>query len=162
MQSYSILVRVLPIFNFLLFFSCISEDHHFLISGKIEPEVITKGYRFTEGPYWHQDGYLLFSDIPANTIYKWAPGDVVEVFMENTGNSNGIQGDIYGSIIFAQHEGKISKLTTDGKIEIIVDNYEGKRLNSPNDLAVHSNNTIYFTDPPFGVKEVDRELDFSG
>lgn len=127
-----------------------------------DSEVLTKGYQFTEGPYWHQDGYLLFSDIPANKIYKWEPGSGAEVFLDSSGYSNGIAGGTDGSLILAQHSGKVSKLTKDHELKTLVDNYKGKRLNSPNDLTVHSNGTIYFTDPPYGVSEEERELDFSG
>lgn len=133
-----------------------------LIDEDAEPEVISSGHEFTEGPYWHPDGYLLFSDIPANRIYRWVPGEESEVYLEPSGNSNGIQADIDGSIILCQHEGRLSRLTADGELETIANNYEGNRLNSPNDLTVHSNGNIYFTDPPFGVDDEDRELDFSG
>lgn len=143
------------------FFACAEEERP-LIDEDAEPEVISSGHQFTEGPYWHPDGYLLFSDIPANRVYRWEPGEESEVYLEPSGNSNGIQADVDGSIVLTQHAGRLSRLTADGELETIVDNYQGNRLNSPNDLTVHSNGTIYFTDPPFGVDEEDRELDFSG
>ncbi|MEX2640551.1 MAG: SMP-30/gluconolactonase/LRE family protein [Balneolales bacterium] len=133
-----------------------------LIDEGTQAEVITEGYQFTEGPYWHEDGYLLFSDIPANRIYRWTPGGEAEVYLEPSGNSNGIQADIHGSLLIVQHAGRLSRVTDDLQTEVLVDNYEGNRLNSPNDLAIRSDNTVYFTDPPFGVSEEDRELDFSG
>lgn len=149
------------IISLAFFFGC-AEEEAILIDEDAEPVVISTGHEFTEGPYWHPDGYLLFSDIPANRVYRWAPGGESEVYLEPSGNSNGIQADIDGSIILVQHAGKLSRITEDRQLELIVDNYQGSRLNSPNDLTVHSNGTIYFTDPPFGVSDEDRELDFSG
>lgn len=151
----------------LFLFSCAQEDQpqevseSLLIEGA-EPEIIAGPFDFTEGPYWHSDGYLIFSDIPANRVYRWSEQEGVDVYVEPSGNSNGIQADIDGSILLAQHAGTVSRLTADGELTVIADSYEGQRLNSPNDIAVHSNGTIYFTDPPFGVSDEDRELDFSG
>src|SRR6056297_14268 len=132
-----------------------------LIEGE-EPEIIAGPLEFTEGPYWHPDGYLLFSDIPANRVYRWSETEGLGVYLEPSGNSNGIEADIDGSILLAQHAGRVSRLTSDGDLSVIAVSYEGQRLNSPNDIAVHSNGTIYFTDPPFGVSDEDKELDFSG
>lgn len=134
-----------------------------LVNKDAEPEKITEGYRFTEGPYWHPDGFLLFSDIPANTIYKWAPGTTEgEVFIKPSGHSNGIAADGEGNLLLAQHDGSISKMISGNVLKPVVEAYKGKRLNSPNDLVAASDGSIYFTDPPFGVDEEDRELDFSG
>lgn len=145
----------------LLLFAC-GEAEVRIIDEGAEPEVISSGHEFTEGPYWHPDGYLLFSDIPADRVYRWVPGEESEVYIEPSGNSNGIQADIDGSVILCQHAGRLSRVTDGRELEVIVDNYQGNRLNSPNDLTIHSNGTIYFTDPPFGVDDEDRELDFSG
>lgn len=133
-----------------------------LLLEDVEPEIIAGPFEFTEGPYWHPDGYLIFSDIPANRVYRWSEQEGVDVFLEPSGNSNGIQADIHGNIILAQHQGSVSRLSDDGTLTTLTDNYQGLRLNSPNDIAVHSNGNIFFTDPPFGVDEEDRELDFSG
>ena len=128
-----------------------------------EPEVITEGFRFTEGPYWHNDGFLLFSDIPASIVYKWTPGNPEsEVYLEPSGNSNGIKALPDGTLLLAQHAGRLSKLSDDMELTTIADEYNGMRLNSPNDIAVRSDGLIYFTDPPFGVSDEDKELDFSG
>ena len=132
-----------------------------LIDGE-EPEIVTGPHEFTEGPYWHPNGFLLFSDIPVNRVYRWSDMEGLDVYLEPSGNSNGIEADIDGSILLAQHAGRVSRLTSDGDLTVIADSYEGQRLNSPNDIAVHSNGTIYFTDPPFGVSDEERELDFSG
>lgn len=126
------------------------------------PEQITFEHQFTEGPYWHPDGFLLYSDIPANKIYKWTPNGEKEVFLDPSGNSNGIIGDGDDGIIIARHAGQVAHVSIDGEVTILTDSYNEKRLNSPNDLALTSSGHIYFTDPPFGIREEDRELDFSG
>jgi gluconolactonase len=127
-----------------------------------EPEVIADGFRFTEGPFWHSDGYLIFSDIPANIVYRWTVDEGTSVYLEPSGNSNGITMDPDGNIVLAQHAGRVSRLDADRVPVTIVAQYEGMRLNSPNDLVYHSNGTLYFTDPNFGVSEEDQELDFTG
>lgn len=145
-----------------LFSSCTeTESTDSLFTG--EPEVITTGYQFTEGPYWHSDGFLIFSDIPANKVFKWTPGsEDSEVFIDSSGNSNGITATPDGVLILAQHAGKVSKVTEEMELIPIAEQYEGNRLNSPNDVAVRSDGLIYFTDPTFGVSEEDRELDITG
>lgn len=127
------------------------------------PEIISGPHQFTEGPYWHPGGYLLFSDIPANRVYKWTEAEGTEVFLEPSGNANGISAAPDGTILLAQHRGSLARITAaqDG-YEIMAGRYENRRFNSPNDLAVRSDGIIYFTDPPFGVQPEDRELDFSG
>ncbi len=128
-----------------------------------EPEVVTSGFRFTEGPIWQPEGFLLFSDIPASIIYKWTPGSPEsEVFIEPSGNSNGIKVLPDGTLIVAQHAGRVSIVTEDRELETVADQYDGKRLNSPNDIAVRSDGLVYFTDPDFGVSDENKELDFQG
>lgn len=132
-----------------------------LTAGKAEK--VTNGFKFTEGPYWHSDGYLLFSDIPANTIYKWTPGSMEsEIYIKPSGHSNGITMDPSRRLILAQHEGKISAINGEQEMVTLADSYKEKRLNSPNDVTVASDGTIYFTDPAFGVSEEEQELMFSG
>jgi len=143
----------------MFLFSCTSETELPLA----EAEVITEGFQFTEGPYWHPDGYLLFSDIPANIIYKWEPGNTEsDVYIQPSGNSNGITSTPDGSLLLAQHSGKVSQVNEDSTITVLADQYNNNRLNSPNDIVARSDGKIFFTDPPFGVSEEDRELDFSG
>jgi len=133
-----------------------------MVKENAEPEKITEGYQFTEGPVWHDSGYLLFSDIPANTIYKWTPGSEAEVYMKPSGHSNGLTFDREGRLVLAQHDGAVAKQVGENSFEVVVDSYEGKRLNSPNDIVVKSDGSIYFTDPSFGVSEEDKELDIQG
>ena len=124
-------------------------------------ELVDDGFEFTEGPVWY-DGALLFSDIPANTVYRWTPGSGTEVFMEPSGHANGLAVDSSGGLLLAQHDGALAHHGADGATSTLVDAYGGKRLNSPNDLTVASDGTVYFTDPPYGVDEDARELSFSG
>ncbi len=134
-----------------------------LVEETAEPEIIVEGFEFTEGPFWHPEGYLLFSDIPANTIYKWQPGsESASTFISPSGNSNGITWDsTQNRVVVAQHSGKISAIEDDS-LKVLAEEYESKRLNSPNDVAVSSDGVIYFTDPPFGVSEEEKELEING
>ncbi|HHP7238794.1 SMP-30/gluconolactonase/LRE family protein [Longibacter sp.] len=128
-----------------------------------EPEVIASGYEFTEGPHWLDDGRLLFSDIPANRVYQWdASSSETSVFVDSSGRSNGIAEMPDGTLILAQHAGRVSRLMDSGDMVAVVTEYQGKRLNSPNDVAIRSDSLIYFTDPPFGVSDAERELDVAG
>ena len=128
-----------------------------------EPERIATDLEFTEGPVWHPEGYLLFSDIPANTIYKWTPDGKPEKFRSPSGNSNGLTFDRQGSLVACEHGNRrVSRTEPDGAIVTLADKYQGKRLNSPNDVVVKSDGSIYFTDPPYGVQPDQRELDFQG
>jgi len=126
-------------------------------------EKVAGNFEFTEGPLWHPDGFLLFSDVPGNTIYQWQPNNPVKVFRRPSGNANGNTFDRLGRLITAEHSNRrISRTEKDGKVVTLVEKYQGKRLNSPNDLVVKSDGSIYFTDPPYGIKSAQKELDFSG
>ncbi|MEL7036950.1 MAG: SMP-30/gluconolactonase/LRE family protein [Cyanobacteria bacterium J06592_8] len=126
-------------------------------------EKIADGFRFIEGPVWHPEGFLLFSDIPDNTIYQWQPGESVKVFRKPSGNTNGNTLDLQTRLISAEHSNRrVSRTEADGEIVTIVSEYQGKKLNSPNDLAVKSDGSIYFTDPPYGIKPEQKELGFYG
>lgn len=126
-------------------------------------EKIAGDFQFIEGPIWHPDGFLLFSDIPADTIYKFAANRQVEVFRRPSGKANGNTLDKAGRLITAEHSNRrISRTETDGKVIELVAKYEGKRLNSPNDLVVKSDGSIYFTDPPYGINKEHEELGFYG
>ncbi|GAB4230425.1 MAG: hypothetical protein Kow0049_12320 [Stanieria sp.] len=119
-----------------------------IIPKNSQVEQIATGFKFTEGPLWHPDGYLLFSDIPANTIYQWQPDSEAQIFRRPSGKANGNTLDLAGRLISAEHENRrVSRTETDGTIVTLVDHYQGKKLNSPNDLVVKSDGSIYFTDP---------------
>jgi len=126
-------------------------------------ELVVKGLKFTEGPAWHAKGILLFSDIPANRIYRWEEGKEPTVFREPSNNSNGLAFDSQGRLLACEHGARrVTRTEADGTVTVLADKIEGKRLNSPNDLALAADGSIYFTDPPYGVKYEDRELDFQG
>ena len=124
--------------------------------------------QFTEGPLWNTAGFLLFSDIPANQIKRWSPESGITSFRSPSGRSNGLTYDKQGRLIACEHENRrVSRTDADGAIAAIATHYTGKRLNSPNDVVVKSDGSIYFTDPPYGIMTDDgelkgQELDFQG
>jgi len=135
----------------------------------IEPgaqvEQVASGFQFTEGPVWHPDGYLLFSDIPADTIYQWTPGAAeATVYRKPSGHSNGLTLDAQGRLIACEHDRRVSRTEADGTVTAIATHYEGSRLNSPNDIVFKSDGSIYFTDPPYGLpgQTEGKELDCNG
>jgi len=111
-------------------------------------------FKFTEGPVWvAKEGHLLFSDIPANRIYRWSPKEGLSVWREPTGNTNGNTLDRQGRLISCEHSNRrVTRTEADGRITVLADSFGGKRLNSPNDVVVKSDGTIWFTDPPYGIK----------
>ena len=126
-------------------------------------EKLAGDFQFTEGPLWvATKGELLFSDIPADRIVRFKDGKC-ETFRTPSHNSNGLTLDNQGRLIACEHGSRrVTRTEADGAITTLADRYEGHRLNSPNDVVVKSDGAIYFTDPPFGVKREDRELDFQG
>lgn len=128
-----------------------------------DPELLATGFQFTEGPVWLPDGYLLFSDIPADRIYKWVPDGDVTVWREPSGNSNGLTLDRQGRLIACEHGNRrVSRMMADGTVDALVDRYHDNRLNSPNDVVVKSDGTVYFTDPPYGIEPEEREQPCNG
>jgi gluconolactonase len=142
-------------------------------------EKLAGGFIFTEGPVWVPDGYLLFSDPNANTIYRWTPDGQVSVFRTKSGyagvdvaeygqpGSNGITLDPDGRVTINEHGNRrVVRIEKTGAITVLADRYQGKRLNSPNDLVYRSDGTLFFTDPPFGLPkafdDARKELAFSG
>jgi gluconolactonase len=123
-----------------------------------EPELLATGFQFTEGPIWMPEGYLLFSDIPANKIYKWTPEQGAEVWRDPSGNSNGLTRNLNNQLLACEHGNRRVSLTNaNGTVETLVDRFEGKKLNSPNDLVMKSDGVIYFTDPPYGIQPEEKE-----
>lgn len=128
-----------------------------------DPERIATGFEFLEGPVWLPEGALLFSDIPAGRIYRWKPGGTAEVWRDPSGNSNGLTLDRQGRLIACEHGNRrVSRTEADGAVVALADQYEGKRLNSPNDVVVRSDGTIYFTDPPYGIEPEQQEQPCNG
>ena len=140
-----------------------------LIDSDAGIEQLATGCQFTEGPLWHAaERFLLFSDIPANKMRRWDENSGMTVFRDPSGKSNGLTYDKGGHLIACEHANRrVSRTTADGEIITIASHYEGKRLNSPNDVVVKSDGSIYFTDPPYGLSasygvESEKELDFQG
>jgi gluconolactonase len=141
---------------------------------------LAEGFQFTEGPVWIKAGYLLFSDPNANAIYKYSAADgKLSVFKSNSGysgidladyfqpGSNGLTLDPQGRLTINEHGNRrITRVDKDGRVMVLADKYEGRRLNSPNDLVYRSDGTLFFTDPPFGLPKLyddpRKELPYSG
>jgi gluconolactonase len=141
---------------------------------------LAENFQFTEGPVWDRDGnYLLFSDPNANTIYKYTAEGQLSVFKANSGyegadiaeygqpGANGLTFDAQGRLTIDQHGNRrVVRIEKDGRLTVLADRFEGKRLNSPNDLVYRSDGTLFFTDPPFGLpkffEDRRRELAWSG
>jgi gluconolactonase len=142
-------------------------------------EKLADGFDFVEGPVWVPEGYLLFSDPNRNTIYRYTPGEGVAVFRTKSGytgadvgryhqpGSNGLTLDSEGRLTIDEHGNRrVTRIEPNGLVTVLADRFDGKRLNSPNDLVYHSSGALYFTDPPFGLPAVyddpAKELPFSG
>ena len=141
---------------------------------------VADGFSFTEGPVWHPDGYLLFSDPNTNTIYRYNPHNHnVTVYMSHSGytgadigeysqpGSNGLAIDKEGRLIIDQHGNRrVIRIERKGPVTILADKIDGKRFNSPNDVVVKSDGSVYFTDPPYGLpgffNDHRKELDYQG
>ncbi|MGB5349644.1 MAG: SMP-30/gluconolactonase/LRE family protein [Polyangiales bacterium] len=128
-------------------------------------ELVADGFVFTEGPTWRSaEQRLVFSDIPANTIHQLTPPDDVTVFLADSGQSNGLDSDIDGLLLAAEHANRrVSRTLANGTVVTVASEYLGEPLNSPNDIAVRSDGTIYFTDPPYGINPATEQvLEFNG
>ena len=132
-----------------------------LIAPDVKIEALASGFNWSEGPVW-RDGGIVFSDVPENTVFGWKEGDTsAKVVLKPSGSlsgegqgSNGLQVDAQGNLILCQHgERRIARLEKDGTFASLAEKYEGKRFNSPNDLVIAKSGTIFFTDPPYGLKK---------
>ncbi len=155
-----------------------------IISPDVKIELLAEGFEWSEGPLWIEDGsFLLFSDVPMNTIYKWSENQGTEVYLQPSGytgdierggepGSNGLLLNDKGELVLCQHGDRrmafMNAPLTDPlpKFVTIVSHYNGKKFNSPNDATFHSNGDLFFTDPPYGlVGKMDdplKEIDFQG
>ena len=135
-----------------------------LIGGNMRLIKLWSGAAWAEGPVYFRDGdFLLFSDIPNNRIMRFVPDHTgllgtVSVYRQPSNNTNGHTRDLQGRLVSCEHGGRrVSRTELDGRITVLADKHEGKRLNSPNDVVVKSDNTIWFTDPAYGI-----ESDYEG
>jgi gluconolactonase len=150
-----------------------------LVPATARIEKVAGGFTFIEGPLWRPSGALWFSDVVGNVVRQWSPdGKVTELLRPGgyDGNSlpaggfngpNGMAADLDGAVLLCQHGNRrIARIAKDMKITTLVDRFEGKRLSSPNDLVFHSDGSLYFTDPPYGLPKADqdpaKELPFNG
>lgn len=159
----------------------VREDPAFddLIPRDARIEVLASGFEWAEGPIWISDGdHLLFSDIPNNSIFKWSEAEGLSLWMKPSGytgvvdygaepGSNGLTLDASGRLVLCEHgDRRVSLLTRGGGKFTLADRYQGRRLNSPNDVVMKSDGSFYFTDPPYGLPnrwdDPLRELDFCG
>jgi gluconolactonase len=141
-------------------------------------EKLAGGFQFTEGPLWFPAGHLWFSDVQGNVVRQWSPSGVTEILrpggFDGTGapsgafiGPNGMIADKNGAVLLCQHGNRrIVRITPDKKVSTVIDRFQGKRLNSPNDLVYKSDGSLYFTDPPYGLTGGDqdpaKELAFNG
>ncbi|MSR83390.1 MAG: SMP-30/gluconolactonase/LRE family protein [Candidatus Latescibacteria bacterium] len=130
-----------------------------LIPADAKVERLATGMQFTEGPVWNaRGGFLVFSDIPADQMKRWSPIDGLTDYRVPSGKSNGLTYDRQGRLLACEHANRrVTRAEADGSISIIASHYQGKRLNSPNDVIVKSDGSIYFSDPPYGLGEAFSE-----
>jgi|688.fasta_scaffold43989_3 gluconolactonase len=117
-------------------------------------ERLATGFGFTEGPVWlPREGILVFSDIPRDQILRWSPAGGIAPFREPSRNANGNTLDLQGRLLTCEHSGRrVARREADGTLVTVVDRFEGRRLNSPNDIVVKADGTLWFTDPEYGLK----------
>jgi gluconolactonase len=128
-----------------------------------QAERLATGFVFTEGPLWHPDGFYYFVDVRASMLYRITPGGPHEVVREKTGGGNGTTFDLQGRLILCEGDNRrVTRQAADGRFEVLVDRFEGKRLNRPNDVVCKSDGSIYFSDPGLRVPLAEREVDHAG
>jgi gluconolactonase len=153
-------VRTCSAALFALFASLPAAAQDFL---QFRLELLGKGYTFTEGAAWSKDGYLVFSDTPTDRLLKWTPGRVLEVLRTNANGPRGNAFDAQGRLYTCETRlHRVTRTDKGGKLEVVADAWEGKRLNAPSHIAVTKSEHVYFTDPAFGGEADHRELDFYG
>ncbi len=111
-----------------------------------------EGFAWLEGPVWFADGQcLLVSDLPGNRVLRWTSSGGISVFRDPSDFENGHARDMQGRLVSCSHHGRITRTEIDGRVTVLADTYGGKPLNSPNDVVVKSDGTIWFSDPPYGT-----------
>ncbi len=140
-----------------------------VVGEQVAFEKIATGFLFTEGPLWHaREGYLLFSDMPGDHLRRWSERDGVTTFRKPCNQSNGLAWDPQGRLIACEHSSSsLTRTEFDGRITTLASHWQGRELNSPNDVVVDGRGAIYFSDPTYGRSEFygrprPTELDFRG
>ena len=128
-----------------------------------QAERLATGFLFTEGPLWHPDGFYYFVDIRRSNLHRITPGKPAELVRADTGEGNGTTFDLQGRLVICEggHR-RVTRWSSDGRSEVLVDRYEGKRLNRPNDVVCKSDGSLWFTDPGLRVPLAERELPYAG
>lgn len=129
-----------------------------------EVELLASGFQFVEGPAWNPRGFWVFSDVNSDTLFKITPAGKTEMIRRPTSHANGNAYDGEGRLVSCEagQTRRVARKLPDGIFDTLADRYEGKRLNSPNDLAIKSDGSIYFTDPTYGTAPEGLELAFRG
>jgi gluconolactonase len=133
---------------------------HRLVASDAKVEKLGSGMKFLEGPCWvgADGGWLVFSDIPANELKKWTRTGGVTTWRTPSNNANGNLLDAQGRLVTCEHSGRrLTRTAPDGTVETVVEAFDGKKLNSPNDVAVKSDGTLWFTDPPYGLPKGQQQ-----
>jgi gluconolactonase len=140
-------------------FEVFDERFNALLLPDSKLEKLHTGTIWAEGPCYFAEGdYLIWSDIPNNRILRWSEAEGVSTFRQPSHYTNGHTRDLQGRLLSCEHGNRrVSRTEADGTVVTVVDNYQGKRLNSPNDIVVKSDGTIWFTDPPYGILPGTKE-----
>jgi gluconolactonase len=126
-------------------------------------ERLATGFVFTEGPSWHPDGFYYFVDIRRSLLFRLRPGQTPEVVRSETGEGNGTTFDLQGRLVICEGGNRrVSRMAADGSVAVLMDRYQGKRINRPNDVVCRSDGSIWFTDPGLRIPLGDKELAHSG
>lgn len=140
-----------------------------VIGESVDVECLGTGYLFTEGPLWHPvEKHLTFSDMPGDHMRRWTAEAGVVTFRQPSNKANGNAHDRQGRMVTCEHAtSRVTRTEADGTITVLASHFEGRELNSPNDVVVKSDGAIYFTDPVFGRREFfglprEQDLDFQG
>ena len=127
----------------------VSPEFDRIVSRDQDVEELGNGYLIAEGPlWWKEEGYLLFNEVRGNRRRKWSPRDGVTVLQESSNNANGLTRDPQGRLLLCEGgANRVTRVEPDGSITVVANNFQGQRLNRPNDVVVKSDGAIYFTDP---------------
>ena len=127
--------------------------------GEANVKQLVGGFKFTEGPAADAKGNIFFTDIPNNRIHKWSPEGALSTFRDNSGGANGLKFDKFGNLLACEGGNRrLTSIDPQGRVTVLADKYENKRLNSPNDLWIDPRGGVYFTDPRYGARD-DMEQD---